>query len=525
MKQLFWHLTKAAPVFIGLSFLTIQNVSASPLKPPSSNNESGAMDQITSVSELRDVQPTEWAYEALRSLVERYGCIVGYPDSTYRGNRALTRWEFAAGVNACMNTIERLIQENVAVLKEDVDTLKRLAQEFEAELAALGGRVDNLESRVSFLEDHQFSTTTKLNGEVIFAVSDTFGEPIGENDDSTQTTFSDRVRLNLDTSFTGEDRLRTRLQASTVPRLSGATGTDMARLAFDAGSAFDDNNVVVDDLYYRFPVGESITAWVGTSGMDLDDVFDPVNPYLSDSGTGALSRFSRYNPTVYRGPQGAGVGIKYAFGDFIDVTALYLSDVSSVSNPDEGRGLFNGSYSAGVQVGISPLEEAKLALTYIHSYQPQGLVDLFGSTGSQLAKQPFGDEPTTADRFGVQGSWQVIDQINLAAWGGYILAHAQDGPLQDNKADLWTWNANLSVVDLGKEGAVLSFGGGLMPRAAYVEGGESDPNASYIIEAAYKFPVTDNIIITPGGYVILDPEGNNNNGDIWVGVIRTTFKF
>jgi fructose/tagatose bisphosphate aldolase len=43
-----------------------------------------------------------------------------------------------------MNTIERLIQENAAVLKEDVDKLKQLSQEFEAELAALGGRVDNL---------------------------------------------------------------------------------------------------------------------------------------------------------------------------------------------------------------------------------------------------------------------------------------------------------------------------------------------------------------------------------------------
>lgn len=42
------------------------------------------MSQVTSVSELRDVQPTAWAYEALKSLVERYGCIVGYPDRTFR---------------------------------------------------------------------------------------------------------------------------------------------------------------------------------------------------------------------------------------------------------------------------------------------------------------------------------------------------------------------------------------------------------------------------------------------------------
>ncbi|MFM7580999.1 MAG: iron uptake porin, partial [Microcystaceae cyanobacterium] len=91
--------------------------------------QTNSVDQVTSVSELRDVQPTEWAYEALKSLVERYGCIVGYPDRTFRGNRALSRWEFAAGLNACMNVMERLIQENVAVLREDIDKLKRLMQE------------------------------------------------------------------------------------------------------------------------------------------------------------------------------------------------------------------------------------------------------------------------------------------------------------------------------------------------------------------------------------------------------------
>ena len=95
------------------------------------NTGGDGMSQVTSISELRDVSPTEWAYEALRSLVERYGCIVGYPDRTFRGNRALSRFEFAAGLNACLNTIERLLQENVAVLREDIEKLKRLAQEFE----------------------------------------------------------------------------------------------------------------------------------------------------------------------------------------------------------------------------------------------------------------------------------------------------------------------------------------------------------------------------------------------------------
>ena len=127
--------------------------------------------QVTSVSQLADVQPTDWAYQALQSLVERYGCIAGYPDGTYKGQRALTRFEFAAGMNACLDRINELLTASTANLatKEDLATLQRLQEEFAAELATLRGRVDQLDNRVAELESNQFSTTTKLSGEVIFS--------------------------------------------------------------------------------------------------------------------------------------------------------------------------------------------------------------------------------------------------------------------------------------------------------------------------------------------------------------------
>jgi hypothetical protein len=516
-----------------------------------SNQES--MDQVTSVTELKDVQPTEWAYEALRSLVERYGCIVGYPDLTYRGNRALTRWEFAAGLNACMNTMERLIQENVAVLKEDVDTIKRLSQEFEAELAALGGRVDNLEGRVAFLEDHQFSTTTKLRGEAVFSVADTFGDfaddvDLGddvEEDDPTQTVFQDRVRLNFETSFTGEDMLRTRLQAGNFAGGNrfdnGVTGTNMTRLAYDDGEG---NDVTIDDLWYRFPVGP-VTAWVGANGLNLDDVFSTANPYLSDSGTGSLTRYGRYNNMVNRGPSGTGLGLKFDLNDQFYIGAAYLADDGSntagigASSPSESQGLFNGSYSAGGQVGFKPTEDIEIAATFVHTYRngEVGVDDdgdaingpgLFGNISSPDAETPFGaDVPTTAERIGLSASWKVTDIIHLGASGGYGIANEVSPNIGLDNVDLWTWNANVSLLDLGKEGAVLSLSGGLPPKGEFTDG---DPDqriddSSYLIQAQYKFPITDNISITPGGYVLLNPDHNDDNDAIWVGVLRTTFKF
>ncbi|MCZ0902878.1 iron uptake porin, partial [Microcoleus sp. HI-ES] len=194
---------------------------------------SGTMSQVTSVTQLSDVRPTDWAFQALQSLVERYSCIVGYPDGTYRGNRALTRYEFAAGVNACLDNITQLIgSTGNLVTRDDLAILQRLQEEFAAELATLRGRVDGLEARTAELEANQFSTTTKLAGEAIFAVSDTFGDGVGLDDDETVTNFGYRVRLNFNTSFTGRDLLRTRLQAVNTARYdrATATGTNMARL-------------------------------------------------------------------------------------------------------------------------------------------------------------------------------------------------------------------------------------------------------------------------------------------------------
>ena len=95
--------------------------------------------QVTNVNQLRDVAPTDWAYEALRSLVDRYGCISGFPNQTYQGSQPLSRYEFAAGLNSCLNQIERLIASQGSVAGEDLETIQRLSQEFESELATLGG--------------------------------------------------------------------------------------------------------------------------------------------------------------------------------------------------------------------------------------------------------------------------------------------------------------------------------------------------------------------------------------------------
>jgi hypothetical protein len=57
------------------------------------------------VSQLKDVQPTEWSYQALSNLVSRYGCVAGYPDGTFKAGQPASRAELAALVSACIDRI------------------------------------------------------------------------------------------------------------------------------------------------------------------------------------------------------------------------------------------------------------------------------------------------------------------------------------------------------------------------------------------------------------------------------------
>ena len=195
---MFKYLTKITPLFL---FILIGGIYSNSVRAQANNEtlqqieeytqdgRQESINQITNVNQLKDVSPTDWSYEALRGLSERYGCISGLPDGTYQGDRPITRNEFAAGLNSCFQQIERSInfQKRVSLksiflgktrvfIEKDgsISTINAEGYGFESNLAIVGSNADNIESRTIQLEDNRFSPTTKLNGETIFNISDTF---------------------------------------------------------------------------------------------------------------------------------------------------------------------------------------------------------------------------------------------------------------------------------------------------------------------------------------------------------------
>ncbi|MBP5977517.1 iron uptake porin [Brasilonema sp. CT11] len=509
--------------------------------------KNNSQSQVTSVSQFSDVQPTDWAFQALQSLVERYGCIAGYPNGTYRGNRALTRYEFAAGLNACLDRVNELIATATSdlVRKEDLATLQRLQEEFSAELATLRGRVDTLEARTAELEANQFSTTTKLVGEAIFALSDAFGDTAGKNNN---TVFQNRVRLDFQTSFTGKDVLHTRLATGNARRLNTGGNVDVNRNgAIDtaeqnaggfqtfnlSGDSSNSNDVVLDWLGYYVPIGPAQLYVVATGGIH-SDYAATNNPYFEDydGGNGALTTFASENP-IYRIGGGAGAALNIPFGKgggVLKPSSLTVGYLGSEPNdPGIGSGIFNGNYAALGQLNFNLGQRIALAATYVHGYHGAGSA-LFDAGGFQGANTPVvgtsqanalsSTSASSSNSYGLSAAFRPSDKLSIS---GFVSYHDVTASGNNNSYEAWSYGLGVALPDFGKKGNVLGVFGGAQPYALGRVAGAND--IPYQIEGFYKYRVSDNVSITPGVIYQMSPGQNSNNADAFIGTLRTTFTF
>ncbi|MFM6038638.1 MAG: iron uptake porin [Sphaerospermopsis kisseleviana] len=496
-----------------------------------SNEGQNLQSQVTSVSQFSDVQPTDWAFQALQSLVERYGCIAGYPNGTYRGNRALTRYEFAAGLNACLDRVNELIATATAdlVTKQDLATLQRLQEEFSAELATLRGRVDTLEARTAELEANQFSTTTKLQGEAIFAVTDSFGAtPPG------QTVLQNRVRLNLQSSFTGRDMLNTRLTAGNA---QGFGTTDETNQTFEVGST-GNNNVEIDKLTYEAPMGPA-QVYIAATGGQHSHYAAVNNPYFfdkTDGGNGALSTFSSENP-IYRIGGGSGIAVNVPFGQGggilkpSSLTLGYLASgntTSGAENPANGAGLFDGNYAALGQLNFNVGNRLALAATYVHGYHGAGST-LFDAgrdggavVGTTLANNLSSPSGSSSNSYGVSAAFKPSQRLSIS---GFVSYHDITGFAANDDYEAWSYGVGVALPDFGKRGNVLGIFGGVQPYTFNNAGGPNTGDMPYQVEGFYKYRVSDNISVTPGVIWLPAVGQNSNSQDAFIGTLRTTFTF
>lgn len=311
-----------------------------------------------------------------------------------------------------------------------------------------------------------------------------------------------------------------------VPFNIPVTGTNMTRLAAQRNNS---NDFDIGKLFYRLPVSKKFRLTLDATGGRYNFNVDNFNRFFANGFTGSISRFGRFNPIYIQGAGGGGVTGNYKFSDSVSFSLGYLARNAS----DADDGLFNGSYAALAQLDIAPSDRASLGLTYVRTYYPAGEAFVSGATGTRFANAPFGTLPTSADHFGFQSSFRVSPDFTLSGWAGLTRAQAErSGTVfggtrvnQSDRATIFNWAISLAFPDIGKENSLLGFVIGNPPRVTDSDSGLINSDTSWHLEGFYCYPITDNISINPGFLVVLNPEGNSNNDPIYVGTIRTVFRF
>ncbi|APB34692.1 carbohydrate-selective porin OprB [Gloeomargarita lithophora Alchichica-D10] len=523
--------------------------------------EDNELGQVTSVSEFVDVKPTDWAFLALQSLVERYGCIVGLPTNppTYQGRRATTRYEFAAGLNACLDRINELIAASVEnlVTKEDLKLLQRLQEEFAAELALLRGRVDTLEARTATLEAQQFSTTTKLSGQVILAAQGAFGGnqavpkgvpqgAFGNIQDA--TTFGYRVNLNFNTSFTGKDLLLTTIQMDDVTLGAGAagvTGTNNSALGYSFLNRAGGGVAGLWYLSYTFPVlADKGSIYITGYGGGVNDYVDTLSP-LNDDGQGALSGFGLRNPLYNQNlALGVGAGFNYNFlDDKLNFAIGYLANGNAgggafgtvgTVNPAGTEGLFGSSFNAFVQLTGYPTDNLGLSVLYIRSGSDpdSGLAINYGGGVGTAAVDAVNVGTSQADNVGFQFKWQPLKNFILGGWFGATWFAGVSAANAGTSGTALNYALVFAFPDVGTKGSQAQIVVGAPPYLTNSTGlvangltAAAADDVPILVEGSYRFKFTEYLSITPGIIAIFSPEGNSANSTVLVGVIRSTFSF
>ena len=492
----------------------------------SETTATGEMDQVTSVSQLSDVQPNDWAFQALQSLVERYGCIAGYPNGTFRGNRALSRYEFAAGLNACLDRVNELIATAAsdASSKETLVTIQKLQAEFSAELATLQGRVDAVEAKTTELEANQFSTTSKLSGRVLTYLGNVFEEGQGTNNNA---TLGYQAILNLNTSFTGKDSLTISLLDDNLRGEFQTGGNGEARFSGQIRDPRTGLRMIA--LRYQLPIAKNLRLFINpTSGTRV--LSESVNA-LGSPVTGTVSDFAAQNPLASPIFTRSGIGLLWQPSKSF---SLDLAAGRERNANDPTQGIFGGGN--GYLVSIRPMlkiNNFRLSSSFIHSYSPAEGIDTW--SGSRPAAV-LDVGPVVANTYVASMSYRISPTFEFGTTVGRSFARALRAGTQGD-ADVLTYRFNLGMYDLGKKGNLAGIIFGMQPRLISTSnaaiatglgldsGQRSDRSTGFHIEAFYTHRINSHMTITPGLIWLTAPNHDDRNPDVVVGVLRTAFTF
>ncbi len=471
--------------------------------PLSVETQSEAVTPQPSVDQLSDVQPTDWAYQALKALVERYGVISGYKDNTFRGDRPLSRDEFTVVLLATLNNLDRLAEDiSDEYIKNDAVVVRRLQTEFAVALKELRLRTHLIEQRANSLQAQGFSLTTNLQGQSIFAFTD---------GSQASSTVINRTRLNLNTSFQGQDLLVTQLEA-------GNNGTDAITKSQQEnlnllgtnglianGGGLDivgvESSLRLRRLYYSFRPFQDVEMTVGAKMSPRD--FIDRNSYANNEGVDFSSSFFLNNPLIVQNQidnsGGAGIAIVWhPENSKLFWRSLYIAADGDKADGNNG-GLFGDRYQATVEVEYLASDRLSLKLQYTNALINNTDINAFGINAEYALNQNTG----------------VFTRLGFGSYQGFNTAINRELDLHP-----LTWMLGLGLRNLFIPSSVAGIAVG-QPFVTNGLGNATQTN----FEVFYNLSLKENFSITPAFSFVINPDNDRSQDTIWQTTLRTVVSF
>jgi len=460
------------------------------------------------VQNFSDVYPTDWAFQALTSLAERHGCAVANPSGS------ITRYEAASLLNKCLGNVAQVNDEE-----------RRLINEFAPELAVIKGRIDGLEARVGEFEAGQFSKTTKLTGKAAFIV----GSVDADNATDDSLTMAYKYQMNMNTSFTGKDLLYARIKTgdttgyfadkSEGTYLSAMGHGDACVTVTSATTCTDDLNFLqVDKIWYQFPIGDNMTAWVGPRIENYymlasaPSIYKPITKQFALGGNGP----------VYGSSTTGGFGVAWTQTQDDptqarwEVSAAYTSKGSKDDAANQGIFGSDSDTALLTKVGYG---SARWQLSVAAAFKDGGWSDEYFATDNARARAA--DSSETA--IGLRGYWKP-EEVGVvpAVQVGYDTTSVDGNGTDVKEADGWMVGLGWTDVVVDGNKAGVAFGSRVSVSQVGAGGNDTDGDP-FSWEAYYSFQINDNVSVTPAVFGNEDPSSRTTANTGYV--VNTNFRF
>ena len=384
---------------------------------------------------------------------------------------------------------------------------------FSNELANANEKADGIEAGQNNFEAGSFSSTTTMDGKAVFAVGGVDGgDTIGGSE---ALSFAYVYKMNLNTSFTGDDNLYVRLSA-------GDWGSNFTKKPgnYHIEAKNTGNDLKLDKIWYTFPLGDNATVWVGPAIENYYMMAATPSIYKP----GVLKAFKLGgNGAVFGASTDGGAGLKYEFGDSGFAMSTNYVGKGSLSS----SGILTDGDKSKIDTMIAFTKpQYHASLTYskqhagwdAHEYYSTELIH--GNVGSSTKL----GSAANADAYALRAYWRPEDsgtampEISV----GYDSISFDNHPL--NVSEGSGYFVGLGWQDMIQADDRIGIALGQPVKATQVSSGTLSEVEPFLWEAYYSFKPNDSITITPAVWGGTDVESSTDQ-DIFGAMLTTVFKF